>query len=248
MKPSAAIIMALILALWCPRTVLGADAGTPAADAGKPAADAGKPEVVDIPEQELSAPDKGASIAEIPRAQDSPSEERPASDSSDQGAYDQLSATPPSVPDLHSLREFLDQMSESSSLGIELREDQAKLKNGDNINGLAVLSVAKDSPAARAGLQAYSGGTHVVLEGATMAAALVFPPAIVALTIIDQTHVGESYDLIIGVDGTRVSDLMEFEDRTRTLRPGDIVYLNVVRSGVRRQIPVSLPPMTQASK
>jgi S1-C subfamily serine protease len=87
-----------------------------------------------------------------------------------------------------------------------------------------------------------------VLEGATMAAALVFPPAIVALTIIDQTHVGESYDLIIGVDGTRVSDLMEFEDRTRTLRPGDIVYLNVVRSGVRRQIPVSLPPMTQASK
>jgi S1-C subfamily serine protease len=97
-------------------------------------------------------------------------------------------------------------------------------------------------------LQAYSGGTHAVLEGATIAAALVFPPAIVALTVIDQTHIGESYDLIIGVDGARVSDLLQFEDRTRTLRPGDIVYLNIVRNGARRQIPLSLPPLTQASK
>jgi len=240
--PYAAIAVALLLALSRGGDALGADAGGPV--------------VVDVPDQTDAqsgvASDKGGSIAEIPPAvQASPFDEQHGPDSlSQQGAgYDPLNPPPPpAVPDLHSLREFLDQMTETSPLGLELREDHTSLRSGETISGLAVMSVADGSPAARAGLHPYAGATHAVLEGATMAASLVFPPAIVALTIIDQTHVGESYDLIIGVDGIRVSDLLQFEDQTRSLKPGDRVYLNVVRNGARVQIPVNLPPLTQASK
>jgi len=244
MKPSAAIVVGLLLALLRGGDVLGADADGPV--------------VVDVPEQPgaqaITAPEKGSSIAEIPRAaenQSPPFQEQSGPDSmGQQGAnYDPLNPPPPpAVPELHSLREFLDQMTETSPLGVELREDHTSLRSGETISGLAVISVAEGSPAARAGLHPYSGATHAVLEGATMAATLVFPPAIVALTIIDQTHVGESYDLIIGVDGTRVCDLLQFEDQTRGLRPGETVYLNIVRDGARLQIPVNLPPLTQATK
>jgi hypothetical protein len=243
MKPSAAIVVGLLLALLRGGDVLGADTDGPV--------------VVDVPEQPvaqaITAPEKGSSIAEIPPAAETPPlpQEQSGPDSlGQQGAgYDPLNPPPPpAVLDLHSLREFLDQMTETSPLGVELREDRTNLRSGETINGLAVVSVAEGSPAAHAGLRPYSGATHAVLEGATMAATLVFPPAIVALTIIDQTHIGESYDLIIGVDGTRVCDLLQFEDQTRGLKPGETVYLNIVRDGARLQIPVNLPLLTQASK
>ena len=242
MKPSAVIVVALLLALSRGADVLCADDGGPL--------------VVEVPDpaeaQTNVAPEKGSSIAEIPRAEGTPSSEEQSGPDSlgRQGAsYDPLNPPPPpAVPELHSLREFLDQMTETSPLGVELREDRTTLRSGETINGLAVVSIAEGSPAARAGLRPYSGAAHAVLEGATMAASLVFPPAIVALTIIDQTHVGESYDLIIGVDGTRVCDLLQFEDQTRALRPGETVYLNIVRDGARLQIPVNLPPLTQAAK
>ncbi|HTY53990.1 MAG TPA: PDZ domain-containing protein [Candidatus Binataceae bacterium] len=242
LKPFATVVVALLLALSPCRVIL--------------AGDADKPEVVEVPEQPEAqanaASDKGSSTAEIPSAADEPviqqQQQQSAPDPASQTAdYDGFNSAPPVVPNLRSLREFMDQMNDASPLGLELREERSSLKTGETISGLAVISIEQNSPAARAGLHPYSGATHAVLEGATMAATMVFPPAIVALTIIDQTHVGESYDLIIGVDGTRVCDLLEFEDQTRMLKPGDTVYLNIVRGGTRMQIPVLLPPLTQAS-
>ena len=245
MKPLAAITASLFLAIFCGRIALCADADHPAADPDHPV-------VVEVPEQKDGQSNQPpASVAEIPAANDgAPSQAPPAPGSLSKQTvdYDGSNSPPPVMPDLHSLREFMDQMTETSPLGLELREERTSLKNGETVSGLAVISVSENSPAARAGVRPYSGTTHAVLEGATMAATMVFPPAIVALTIIDQTHVGESYDLIIGVDGTRVCDLLQFEDQTRTLKPGDTVYLNIVRGGSRMQIPVLLPPLTQASK
>lgn len=217
---------------------------------------AGAPVVIDVPDQAEAEvgviPEKGSSIVEIPRAaQTSPLEEQRGLDSPGQpGTSDDTfkPTLPPAVPCLHSLREFLDQMTETSPLGVELREDHTTLRGGEAINGLAVISVADGSPAAYAGLRPYPGTTHAVLEGATMAAAPVFPPLIVALPIIEQTHLGGSYDLIIGVDGTRVRDLDQFEDQTRALKPGETVYLDVVRCGARLQISVNLPSLTQATR
>ncbi|HJU28705.1 MAG TPA: PDZ domain-containing protein, partial [Candidatus Binataceae bacterium] len=67
------------------------------------------------------------------------------------------------------------------------------------------------------------------------------PPAVVAVPILDQVHVGESYDLIVAVDGSRVTNFLDFEDRMRDVRPGEIVYLSIVRDGNRVQVPVHVP-------
>ncbi len=67
------------------------------------------------------------------------------------------------------------------------------------------------------------------------------------LSIVDQTHVGETYDLIIGVDGTRVGNLIEFEDQMRRVKSGQIVYLSMIRDGARLQIAVNLPPLANAA-
>ena len=240
MKPLAAIAVGSLYALSCCGAVLGA----------------GGPVIIEVPGQPEAqggvASDEGGRSVEIPPAvQTSPPDEQCGPDSlSPQGAgYDALNPPPPpAVPELHSLREFLDEMTGTSALGAELREDHATLRSGERINGLAVVSVGEGSPAAHAGLHPCAGTTHAVLEGATMTVSLVFPPVILALEFIDYNHVGESFDLIIGVDGTRVCDFDQFEQQTRALKPGDRVYLNVVRDGARLQIPVDIPPSKQASQ
>lgn len=149
--------------------------------------------------------------------------------------------TPGSMAHLHSLHEFLSETADLSPIGVELREDRCKLADGEAAEGLAIIGVRRNSPAAKAGLKGYSGTAHEVLTGASIVAALVFPPAILATVLIDQTHVGESYDVIIGVDGKRVTNVLDFEDQMRDVKPGDTVYLSVVRNGSRMQVPVDVP-------
>lgn len=129
----------------------------------------------------------------------------------------------------------------TSPIGLELREARRTLKSGEEADGLLITEVTKGSPAAIAGLHAYSRGIHNALTGAMIAAALVFPPAIIGVPLLDYTEVGESYDLIIGVDGVRVTDFLDFQDRMRDLKPGEIVYLSVVRDGRRHQFRVDVP-------
>jgi len=144
-------------------------------------------------------------------------------------------------PQLHSLQEFIDDGDESSLLGMELQEDSRKLASGEQADGLLVVAVTPGTPAALAGLHANQRTTHDVIEGAAVAAAMFFPPAIIVLPILDQVHMGESYDLIIGVDGARVCNLIDFEDQMRDVQPGEIVYLSIVRNGSRVQVPVNVP-------
>lgn len=146
----------------------------------------------------------------------------------------------PLPPNIASLQDFLAQGAAESPLGLELHQECIELA-GQEVCGLAVLGVRPGSPAAKAGIQPYHALTHHLLDGATVAAALFFPPAIMAIGIIDSTHIGESFDLIIGIDGERVRNVVDFEDLTGNLRPGDIVYVMIVRSGKRLQIPVHLP-------
>jgi hypothetical protein len=153
-----------------------------------------------------------------------------------------------SVPRLGTLREFVAEGEETSSLGIRLREAQRKLENGRDANGLLVVSVAPGSPAAKAGLQPYRATVHDVLTGilgVAMVAAMVFPPAMPAILMapaVGNSQVGESYDMIIAVDGWRVTNFFDFEERMRDVRPGELVYLSVVRNGKRVQITVAVPP------
>ena len=81
-----------------------------------------------------------------------------------------------------------------------------------------------------------AGTPRNVLTGVAVAATLFFPPAIVALPLLAQANLGDSYDMIIGVDGTRVSNFLDFEDQMREVQPGEIAYLSIVRNGDRVQV------------
>jgi S1-C subfamily serine protease len=190
-----------------------------------------------------------ASITEIPQSADSPpssSEPEPGTAEIDNDAtnaqivtYEQAQQNPQLIdPQLHSLQEFMNEGDQTSSLGLQLREDQRKLNSGEVAKGLIVVGVQQRSAAATAGLHPLRRTGHDVAEGLAIAAALFFPPAVLAVPLIDQVNVGESYDMIIGVDGTRVTNYLDFEDRMRDIQPGEIVYLSVVRNGQRVQIPV----------
>ena len=153
---------------------------------------------------------------------------------------------------LKALRDYDSGGALSTPIGMELTEDRRTLSSGEEADGLLIIAVAKDSPAAEAGLHAYSNTKHDMITGIAMAGAMFFPPAILLVPALDYVAVGQSYDLIIGVDGSRVRNFLDFQDRTRNIEPGEMVYLSVVRDGKRVQITVPLPPapanMTQATK
>lgn len=150
-------------------------------------------------------------------------------------------------PGMGGPRDFLPEGVEISPIGLEMRQSHCRLKTGETAEGLLILNVVKNSAAAKAGLRSYKRAGHNVLEGLAIGAAMVFPPAILAVPVIDYTEVGESYDVIIGIDGARVSTIVDFEYQMHSIQPGQIVYFNVVRSGKRIQIPVPVPALSTSA-
>jgi len=146
-----------------------------------------------------------------------------------------------SGPPIGSLDDFMSEGDITSPLGFQVREDKRRLKSGRETHGLLIMEVFAGSPAARAGLHAYHRAVRDVLETAAVAGAIFVPPVVLLVPVFDQVRLGESYDLIIGVDGSRVTNFLDFQDRLRELQPGEIVYFSIVRNGVRMQIPVPVP-------
>ena len=146
-----------------------------------------------------------------------------------------------SGPPIGSLDEFMSEGSLTSPLGIEVREDKRRLKSGGETQGLLIMDVFSGSPAARAGLHPYRRAMHDVLETAAVAGAMFVPPVVLLVPVLDQVRVGESYDLIIGVDGSRVANFIDFQDRLRDVQAGEIVYFSIIRNGERKQVTVSVP-------
>jgi PDZ domain len=143
-------------------------------------------------------------------------------------------------------RDFRVEGDETSPIGMTLREAHKELKTGEETDGLLIVSVEKNSAAAKAGLLPYKHLAHSILTGAAIGASVIFAPAMVALPLIEYTHVGEAYDMIIGVDGIKVSNFFDFSQRMRGVQPGQLIYFNVLRDGKRLQIPVPLPPPATA--
>jgi S1-C subfamily serine protease len=140
---------------------------------------------------------------------------------------------------------MLNDEDDSSSLGFIVRPDHRRLKDGEEADGLLVLSVNANGPAAKAGLKSYQHRVRSAIEAAAIGAGFIFPPAAFAMLlmpVLESTNAGDSYDLIVGIDGNRVSSLPEFEDSIRDVQPGEIVYLNLVRNGDRLQLPIKVPP------
>src|SRR4029077_12337957 len=130
-------------------------------------------------------------------------------------SYEKSQNPQPIEPQLRSLQEFISSGDNTSPLGIEVREGRRQLKSGEAADGLLIVDIVEGSPAAQAGLRAYRHLARDLLQAGSVAAALVSPPAILAVPIFEQIHVGDTYDLIIGVDGNRITNFLDFEDRMR---------------------------------
>ncbi len=132
---------------------------------------------------------------------------------------------------------------EISQLGILARDGRATVGDGETITGVSVVDVSAKGAAAQAlGSHEVS---HVLVSGALLgagvASAVLFPPALIGVAMLANSHVGMSYDLVVGVDGYRVRNTMEFMQSIADARPGDTLYLAIVRGGHRLQVPVHLP-------
>ena len=162
-------------------------------------------------------------------------------DSSQIVNYQANQQMPLNEPQLHSLQEFMNEGINASPLGVELQEGARQGKDGREVDGLLVVALQSGGPAERAGIQTGHHAAHDVLEGAAVAASLVFPPAVLAVPLIETIQLGENYDLIIGVDGNRVTNFIDFQDQLREAQPGETVYLNILRGGKLLQVPVDMP-------
>jgi hypothetical protein len=125
-----------------------------------------------------------------------------------------------------------------SPIGALVQHNCVKLVTKQMACGLAVLEVRPGSPAAIAGMRPYSGLVHTLLGATVVGVAMVFPPAFAAIGLVDNNHVGEAFDLIIGVDGQRIHAISDFQRAISEVRLGDVIYVTVVRQGKRLQLPV----------
>jgi S1-C subfamily serine protease len=145
-------------------------------------------------------------------------------------------------PNVRSLDEYMKGGAlEVSPLGLELRQDQRELKSGESAKGLLIVAVTKGSPAANAGLKAGQEAPRQVLTGIAVAGSMVFPPAIILLPLFASLPIGQDGDLIIAMDGSRVRNVLDFEDAIHDAQPGEIIYLTIIRDGSRLQVQVNIP-------
>jgi S1-C subfamily serine protease len=130
---------------------------------------------------------------------------------------------------------------EVQPLGITVRDDTGNLEDRAGVRGAAVVRVSVQGASAGILHDHYAFHTVAtgVLIGAGLAAAVLFPPAVMAVAILaGQRDHAESCDLIIAVDGTRVRNTVDLVDAMQDIRTGDAVYLTIVRQGQRKQVVV----------
>ncbi len=143
---------------------------------------------------------------------------------------------------LRSLQQFDSEGELSAPFGLQLREAKRSLKSGEDADGLLITGVEKGRPAAAVGLRPYTHTVHDAIAAAAILGAFFSGGLSVAvIPALDYMQVGESYDMIIGVDGSRVTNFLDFQDRMRDLQPGEVIYLSVVRNGKRLQVTMPVP-------
>lgn len=143
--------------------------------------------------------------------------------------------------EMQSLRDFMEDADNTSALGMVVREEHRGVDGNGEVAGLLVVQVIPGTPASDAGLRGERMGINSALSGAAFAASFFFPPAMLAAAVVSGTRVGESYDLIIGLDGERITNYLDFSQRMSQARAGELVYLSVSRNGKRMQIPIRVP-------
>jgi hypothetical protein len=101
--------------------------------------------------------------------------------------------------------------------------------SGGEEHGLEVVNIDPGSPAAQAGLHA---GSDMSPIGAAVTTAIGIVPggALIANSALARTGaMGQGGDLIVAVDDKRVRDQGDLENAMARLKPGDTMYLTVIR-------------------
>ena len=132
---------------------------------------------------------------------------------------------------------------EVAQLGLLVYDAKAKLEDGREIAGVAVADVVPEGAAARAGIHSTGPGTATVavVLGASIAAAVFFPPAVIGIALVAHMAAAKPHEVIIGVDGNRVRNTLELTQALANFKTGDVAYLAMVYKGYRVQLPVVVP-------
>ena len=131
-------------------------------------------------------------------------------------------------------------------IGIHVFEGPGKLASGQQLSGISVISVDRPGPGDEAGLRAQHvrvlrAATEVGLGVAIVGAALLFPPAMLGVPLIQHMDSATAYDVIVAVDADRTRNISELEDCLRNVKASETIYVTVIREGRREQLRVLAP-------
>ena len=105
----------------------------------------------------------------------------------------------------------------------------SKCYQGGEEHGLEVLTIDPNSPAAQAGLQARAGMTAIGAAVSTLSGILPGGSILASKALATSGAMGQGGDLIVAVDDKRVRDQSDLENAMARLKPGDTMYLTVIR-------------------
>jgi hypothetical protein len=147
------------------------------------------------------------------------------SNTGEQRQFRPSDATDADQPDF---RPQADKPSSSPSLGAVL-EYRTTCYRGMEEHGLEVVSVDPNCGAARAGLRGKTPATALGVGGG-IGGLVLGPLELLVLPLLERSGaMGAGGDLVLAVDDVRVRDVNEFQNAMRALKPGDSVYLTVIR-------------------
>jgi hypothetical protein len=237
----AAAVVGIVF--WCaaPRLSLAQTMGGGAQSSGAqsipPLSDHGGGVLEIAPRAPVTPPAKAAPAAQSPGAGDTDSEQNP----DDQGTNDDI--------ELYKASGNPDQPAPNRGplpyLGIAVHSTIVMQPNGVRQQALEVLSVDANSPAAAAGIKGSGNPTKLGASSLT-ASALLGPAQELLAPILQKTgQLGTQGDLIVAADDNRVGSEDELAGELARLKPGETLWLTVLRESAKGQpkavkIPVKL--------
>jgi hypothetical protein len=132
-------------------------------------------------------------------------------------------------------------------LGIGVQYIVSDDTRGREVRGLEVVDVDPASPAEQAGLHGRGQMTNLGASGAT-AGALMAPLDLIITPLLKKAgDLGQDGDLIVAIDDNRIEGENDLRDALASLKPGDLIYLTLVRQhkdGTHEtlKLPVRLAP------
>jgi len=129
---------------------------------------------------------------------------------------------------------------EFPALGVGVINGKGTLQGGQRFEGAEIIYVVPGSPGEMAGLAGRRPRTEMLIAAGILMASMVCPPVILVSSALG-TKIAEFDDFVIAADGLRIHDVVEFGAALKQAKPGEIVYLTVIRNGKRKQVQIVLP-------